>query len=184
MSLTNRFVILAMALSVVLALASLVQGHRPLTNGPSCGDDFSTSAGAAPVPDPTISWSFKHYLDCRHRAVWMSFENPRPGFAFYVGVGSPTLERNKALRADALIIGPGLPQLTAEEEALLPQQVKTDAAYRAAGVGAVLRRSPQDQTTCAHLGPTMTRNSKVVNNRCDFYEPYGATHSWRLLDAD
>ena len=151
--------------------------------------DDAPSALLGPLASGTLAShnrSFKHYLDCTNRAVWMAFSNPNPGFAFYVGVGVPTSSRNEQLRADALIIGPGLPSLTKEEEALLPAQIRADPAWsqRAAGVGGILKRAPSDQTTCAHLGSTMNRSSTVRNGRCDFYEPYGATHSWRILDAD
>lgn len=30
----------------------------------------------------------------------------------------------------------------------------------------------------------MMDSSTIRNGRCDFYEPYGATNSWRVLDAD
>lgn len=51
-------------------------------------------------------------------------------------------------------------------------------------MGALLHRSPADQSTCAHLGIVMKGSSTVRNGRCDFHEPYGNTHSWRVLDAD
>ena len=51
-------------------------------------------------------------------------------------------------------------------------------------LGAYYHVSPQDQSTCNHLGTVMFGESTVRNGRCDFYEPFGQTHSWRVLDAD
>ena len=112
----------------------------------------------------------------------MSFTNPSSGFPFYVGVGIPTLSRFATLRAGALIVGPGLPALSENELAVLPLEVRQDPA--GIGVGGLLHQSPDDQSTCDHLGPTMKRSSRVRNGRCDFYEPYGRTNSWRVLGAD
>merc|ERR1719253_2070827 len=79
--------------------------HRGVLTRSSCDDDFGSSSTALPIPDPSISWSFKHYLDCTHRAVWMKFTNPSADFKFYVGVGVPPVQRFEALRADTVIIG-------------------------------------------------------------------------------
>ena len=97
---------------VVALLCAITSAHRGLLTGPSCDDDFGTSATALPIPDATISWAFKHYLDCTHRVVWAKFANPAANSNFYVGVGVPPIQRQAATRADALIIGPGLPTLS------------------------------------------------------------------------
>ena len=134
-----------------------------------------------------MSWAFKHYFDCSRRAVWVQFKNPAVNFKFYIGAGIPPVKRMARLRADALIVGPGLPQLSADEVKALPPAVLNDPVMsknRRKKMGAVLLRSPRDQSTCAHLGTVMQRHSKVVNGRCDFFGPYGQTHSWRVLDAD
>ena len=130
--------------------------HRGLLTKPSCDLDFGSSSEALVVEDPTISWSFKHYADCSRSAIWMRFTNPRKNFAFYVGVGIPTLDRFAALRGDALIIGPGLPELSEVELSSLPSSVRDDPAVTA-GIGGLIHRSPNDQSSCAHLGPTMAR---------------------------
>lgn len=103
---------------------------------------------------------------------------------FYVGVLVPDVERFADVRADALIIGPGLPLLTGEEMALVPEEVKASPVWNNASIGAILRRSPEDQSTCSHLGTVMTQSSTVRNGRCDFYERFGDSHSWPILDAD
>ena len=126
--------------------------HRRATTTPSCDGDFGSSATALPVPRADISWSLKHYLDCTHRAVWMTLTNPAPDFKFYVGVGIPPTPRHAALRADAVVIGADLPALTDAELAAIPAEVRADAAFVPRGY---LHRSPADQSTCAHLDAVM-----------------------------
>ena len=176
---------LLLLVPALLSLLSPCLAHRGLLTRGSCDLDYGTSVTALAVPDPSISWAFKHYFDCSRRAVWVAFDNPSSGFAFYVGSGVPPVARMADLRVDAVIIGPGLPALTAAEKAALPADVRDDPVWTSgAAVGGILHQSPQDQSTCGHLGSTMQRASSVVNGRCDFYEKYGSTHSWRVLDAD
>ncbi|CAB9519826.1 Domain of unknown function (DUF305) [Seminavis robusta] len=169
----------------LLVGTTLVSAHRPATTRASCDEDYGSSATAMPLADPTISWAFKHYLDCTHRAVWIEVTNETPNQPFYVGVGIPTQDRFADVRADALIIGPGLPQLTADEWEQVPLEVRNDPVWNSgSNIGAYFQSSPQDQSTCDHLGTVMRRASRVVGGRCDFYEPFGGSHSWRVLDAD
>lgn len=167
----------------------VVQAHRPLLTKPSCGVDYGSSATALSVEDPTISWAFKHYADCTNRVLWVSFTNPEPNFNFYAGVGVPTLERFADIRTNALIIGPGLPTLSEEDWSSLPEEVRSDPVWTSSqddnnNIGAYYHISPADQSTCDHLGKVMSDSSTVLNGRCDFYEPFGGSHSWRVLDAD
>ena len=69
--------------------------HRPLLldGKASCDGEFGSSTQAIVIPDATISWSMKHYSDCTNRALWLSFVNPAPDFAFYVGSGIPVKVR-------------------------------------------------------------------------------------------
>ena len=164
-----------------LLLLGLAHAHRRATTIPSCDGDFGSSATALPIPSADISWSMKHYLDCTHRAVWMTGTTPSAGFEYYVGVGIPPTERHASLRADAVVIGASLPALTAAELAAIPDAVKADEAFVPNGY---LHASPADQSSCAHLDDVMRDASTVRDGRCDFYEPYGDTHSWRVLDAD
>ena len=169
---------------VLLGVVSSVIGHRPAIQRSSCDNDYGSSTTALPLPDPSISWAFKHYLDCTHRAVWINFKNPMADFGFYVGAGVPPQERYADVRANAVIIGPDLPQLTEEEMLLLPDDIKNDPVWDNEGYGAVLHVSPDDQSTCDHLGIVMSGESSVVDGRCNFYEPFGSTNSWRILDTD
>ena len=168
-----------------LAALPLVAAHRGLLTKPSCDDDFGSSSTALVIPDPSISWAFKHYLDCTHRSVWSKFTNDMSvNRMFYVGVGIPPKERFGHVRADALIIGPGLPELTDDEWNYIPNDIKSDPIWNANGKKAYLFKSPEDQSSCAHLGVVMQQHCTVKNGRCDFYETFGQTNSWRVLDAD
>jgi uncharacterized protein (DUF305 family) len=169
----------------IFLLIGAVSAHRPATTGPSCDNDYGSSAAAMPLADPAISWSFKHYLDCTHRAVWIRVINDQANQPFYVGVGIPTQDRFADVRANALIIGPGLPQLSADEWDQVPEDIRNDPVWNSgSNIGAYFHASPDDQSTCDHLGTVMQEASSVVNGRCDFYEPFGGSHSWRVLDAD
>lgn len=173
--------------AISFLLASALTGtwaHRPATTKPSCGSDFSSADTALKLLDPTISWAFSHYMDCVNRATWIEFDNAAAGSMFYVGVLVPSVARFDDVRADALVIGPGLPALTDEEMAQVPEDVKASPIWDDESVGAILHRSPEDQSTCSHLGTVMTRSSTVRNGRCDFYERFGDSHSWPILDAD
>ena len=101
----------------------------------------------------------------------MTMTAPSNGFPFYVGVGIPTKDRFSELRADALVMGDDLPELTAAELAAIPDEVKDDPVFVPRGY---LHASPEDQATCAHLDAVMTRASRIRNGRCDFYEPRAA----------
>ena len=136
-----------MAILCLLLLLQRSAAHRGLLTAMSCDDDFGSSRTALSIPDPSISWAFKHYLDCTHRAIWMKFVNPRPDFKFYVGVGIPPRERFAHVRADALIVGPGLPQLSDDDLALVLADVRNDPVL-ASNPGGLLFRGPADQSTC------------------------------------
>ena len=149
-----------------LLLAAVSLAHRGLLTGPSCDDDFGSSGTALDIPDPSISWYFRHYLDCTHRAVWSKFVNPRADFKFYVGIGIPTSERFAHVRADALIVGPDLPTLTGEDLASLPGDIRNDPVLAENPRGYIFR-SPEDQSTCNHLGRVMQKHCTVVDGRCN-----------------
>jgi len=172
-------------MKLLLFAFGLVACHRPLIEGPSCSPFFGSPEKALNVPDITISWSFEHNIKCGgNRAVWAKFNNLRVNQKVYVGVGIPTLSRYTDIRADSLIIGPGLPKLTSAEKANIPTEVLSQMDSIAGDNGAIFTRSPADQSSCKHLSPVMSTSSSVRNGRCNFYEPYSGTNSWRVLDSD
>jgi len=169
----------------VIQFPSITKAHRPATTKPSCGVDYGSSEDALTLLDPTMSWSFKHYADCTNRGTWISFENTGGAdSSFYVGVLVPVIDRFRDVRPNALLIGPGLPSLNDEEWNIVPEEVQADPVWGNAEYGAILLQSPEDQTTCDHLGTVMSEASTVRNGRCDFYEPFGGSNSWPTLDAD
>ena len=134
---------LLLLVPALLSLPSPCLAHRGLLTRGSCDVDYGSSATALAVPDPSISWAFKHYFDCSRRAVWVGFDNPSSNFGFYVGSGVPPVARMAEIRVDAVIIGPGLPALTAAEMAALPADVRGDPVWTAGtAVGGILHQSP------------------------------------------
>jgi hypothetical protein len=76
-------------------------------------------------------------------------------------------------------MGPSLPALT--DDINVPDEIKEYS--RTTGSGIVVFKSPQDQTTCSHLNAElMIAESSVVNDRCLFYERFGGSNSWVVLD--
>jgi len=104
----------------------------------------------------------------------------------YIGVGVPSIKRFDLVRSDYLVMGPGLPQLTDAEKALVPADIMAQVKDipHSSTFGMMLERSPDDQSTCAHLCDEMKKHSKPRHGRCDFYEPFGDGHSWRLVEGD
>eukprot|EP00429_Kryptoperidinium_foliaceum_P002238 CAMPEP_0176006934 /NCGR_PEP_ID=MMETSP0120_2-20121206/2975_1 /TAXON_ID=160619 /ORGANISM="Kryptoperidinium foliaceum, Strain CCMP 1326" /LENGTH=158 /DNA_ID=CAMNT_0017339683 /DNA_START=311 /DNA_END=784 /DNA_ORIENTATION=- len=149
------FTVLSSLLSLWYPLP--VHSHRPaIQGGNSCGDDFGSSADALSLPDPSIRWSFRHYLDCTHQAVWINFESSEPEQIFSVSVGVPSQDRFADIRANALIIGRGLPPLSDDDWFSLPEQVQNDTLWEEnPEYGALYLRSPQDRSKCDHVGPYM-----------------------------
>jgi hypothetical protein len=76
-------------------------------------------------------------------------------------------------------IGPSLPPLTGDDD--IPQEIRDYS--ESTGYGVALFKSPQDQSTCAHLtADIMIKESGVVDNRCRFYETFSGSNSFVLLD--
>jgi len=171
-----------MLISVIVGClsVSLVASHRSLPPGVTCGNQFSTSSTALEVPNPRISWAAYRILTCDAPLFWVAAPNVDVGQNLFFTVTVPVIERFAPARVHVLVIGPGLPRLSAEDEALLhPDAV----AAIGANEGAVLYTSPEDQSSCAHVhSDEMSGGSDVMNSRCHFHEPYGDTHSWVLLD--
>jgi len=63
----------------------------------------------------------------------------------------------------------------------VPEQVRDYS--NANGFGVALFTSPQDQSTCNHVtADLMIAESSIVDGRCHFFEPFGGSNSWVLLD--
>lgn len=172
-------------------LALLVSGiwaHRPLLNVPSCAPAYSEPTNALHVPDISISWAMNALQTCdaKKNVLWLSWNAVAANMSIYIGVGVPSMKRFDLIRADYLVVGPGLPALSDEQKAHIPEDIMKQVASipHSNGFGYVYNRAPDDQSTCDHLCDEMKKHSAVRMGRCDFYEPFTDTHSWRLVEGD
>lgn len=170
----------------VLALLVLAirptSGHRQATTKPSCGADYGSSGDALRILDPSMSWAFNHYLGCMNRGVWVTLENPVEDFPFYMGALVPKVPRFSSVRPTALVTGPGLPVFTNEEWDKVPTEIKNDSVWNGPPRG-ILLESPENQSTCDHVGTTMAGLSNVQDGRCSYLESDGQSYAWPVLDA-
>jgi hypothetical protein len=105
-------------------------------------------------------------------------EDANQTFAFTVTV--PVLDRFEDVRISVAIIGQSLPAL--QDNVVVPDDVR--GFIDETGDGVVLFDSPQDQSTCSHLEEVMNEASSIVDDRCHFYEPFGGSNSWVVLDRE
>mmetsp|Transcript_397 Transcript_397/g.1363 ORF Transcript_397/g.1363 Transcript_397/m.1363 type:complete len:651 (-) Transcript_397:103-2055(-) len=167
-------------LVALLSLRNVVVAHRPLPPGVTCSNQFNASDTPLVVPNPRISWAAYRILTCDAPIFWLSAEDVDVGQNLSFTVTIPVIDRFADVRAHVLVIGPGLPELSGADEALVPAGA---VAAIQSGEGAVLYMGPEDQSSCAHLfSDMMTMASDVTDGRCHFHEPYGDTHSWVVLD--
>jgi plastocyanin len=163
-----------------LVLVGLAAGHRSLPSGVTCGNQFASSSTALEVPNPAISWASYRILTCDAPVFWLKAQDVSVGQNLSFTITAPVIGRFAGVRVSVLVIGPGLSNLSGTEQSQVPADVLADIPD---GEGAALFTSPEDQSSCAHLGSDMmTMASDVSDGRCHFHEPYGDTHSWVLLD--
>jgi hypothetical protein len=124
--------------------------------------------------------------DADVNALWLSWTTVAPNMSIYIGVGVPTMKRFELIRSDYLVVGPGLPALSDEQKSQIPEDILKQVAEipHSNTFGYWYNRAPDDQSTCAHLCDEMKKHCKVRMGRCDFYEPFTDTHSWRLVEGD
>jgi hypothetical protein len=174
----------------LLFFASLYIGsaHRPLLDAPSCAPQFSSPMNALHVPDISISWAMNAVQKCdaKVNALWLSWTAVQANMSIYIGVGVPTMKRFELIRSDYLVVGPGLPPLSDEHKAQIPEDILAQVAEipHSKNFGYWFNRAPDDQSTCDHLCDEMKKHTSVRLGRCDFYEPFTDTHSWRLVEGD
>lgn len=96
------------------------------------------------------------------------------------------MKRFELIRSDYLVVGPGLPALSDEQKSQIPEDILKQVAEipHSNTFGYWYNRAPDDQSTCAHLCDEMKKHCEVRMGRCDFYEPFTDTHSWRLVEGD
>jgi len=164
--------------TALVLLARLGSSHRTIPEGTTCGLQFSTAEDPLVIPDPSISWATYRNVGCDGPVIYLSaeLEESQP---IAITIGVPEIERLAPLRPRALITGPGLPALTSEELALLPDEVAAPTGAN----GGIILESPVNQSTCEHLdSEPMAVSATVKDDRCHFYEPFGGSNSWVLID--
>jgi hypothetical protein len=140
------------------------------------------------VPDISISWAMNALQTCdaEVNALWLSWTAVQENMKIYIGVGVPTIKRFDLIRSDYLVVGPGLPALSDEQKAQIPEEILKQVAEipHSNTFGYWFNQAPDDQSTCDHLCDEMKKHSKVRLGRCDFWEPFTDTHSWRVVEGD
>lgn len=152
--------------------------HRSLPSGITCGSQFSSADTALVIPNSEISWANYGIYTCEHPVMWYEVQSDeQQQLKFTVTV--PVIDRFENARMSVAIIGPGLEAL--QDDDSLPDSVKQYAIDM--GMGAMIYNSPQDQSSCDHLtSPEMISEVTVKDRRCHFYEPFGGSNLWVILD--
>jgi len=175
--------------NVLMPLGALLLGddqhrfaraHRTLPSGLTCGAQFGSPDAPLVVPNPAISWATYGIYTCDDPVQWYEATTVAAGQMLHFTLTVPEIERFRGARMSAAVVGPGLP--AADEAAEdVPDAVMDHAT--ATGEGIAVFASPEDQATCAHLASeTMSGASTVKDDRCHFYEPYGGSNLWVVLD--
>ena len=164
--------------TLLTSLIACAGAHRSLPSGVTCGPQFSTPSTALTIPDPEISWANYAIYDCDNPIAWYNAEGSvDQEFKFTITL--PVIERFKDVRMSTIIIGEGLPELPSD--IYVPAEVSNYLSEN--NVGAVAFVSPDDQSTCDHLtSPEMINEVSVVDDRCHFYEPFGGSNLWVVMD--
>ena len=170
--------LLASCMSLFFA-AIVVDAHRSLPSGITCGSQFASPETALVIPNPAISWATYSMFTCEDPVQWFEASaSANQELKFTVTV--PVLDRFEFVRMSAVFLGPGLPPIS-PQDTTLPDSVRQYAAE--AGVGGVVFDSPLDQSSCDHLtSEEMKRETTVKDGRCHFYEPFGGSNLWVVMD--
>lgn len=154
--------------------------HRSLPSGITCGSQFASPETPLVIPNPEISWANYAIYDCDNPVSWYEAAGSKDQeFKFTVTV--PVIERFEDVRMTAVIIGEGLPQLLQDDSKFVPPSVLN---YMSANnLGGVMFNSPVEQSTCDHLtSPEMAVETTIEQDRCHFYEPFGGSNLWVIMD--
>ena len=102
----------------------------------------------------------------------------------YFTVLVPVLKRFADVRMSVVFLGPGLPSLDSQDTSSVPTTIVDYAQSQGAGnVGMQIFKSAQDQSTCAHVTSSyMLDFVDIADDRCRFYEAFGAMEDWVLMD--
>eukprot|EP00957_Ditylum_brightwellii_P157736 12005967-Ditylum_brightwellii.AAC.1 len=162
----------------MITTIQLCSGHRSLPTGVTCGSQFSSPNTPLVIPNPKISWANYAIYTCEHPISWYEAVGDKDDeFKFTITV--PVIKRFENVRMTAIIIGEGLPAL--ESEGNIPQEVSQYILDN--NLGGVVFKSPKDQSSCDHItSPEMKSETSIVDSRCNFYEPFGGSNLWVVMD--
>ena len=91
----------------------------------------------------------------------------------------PVIERFKDTRMSVVFVGPDLPALSTNPS--VPESIRTYANNNE--WGGMVFHSPKNQSTCQHLSSKeMIISTTVKDDRCHFYEPFGGSNLWVVMD--
>jgi hypothetical protein len=118
-------------------------------------------------------------LTCEDPIFWLSADLDAGQHVEFT-VGMPALERFWDTRIDMTVIGPGLENQIARAPGTVQQAWRETMS----GDGALVFQSPANQSTCAHVeSEEMQGESAIQDGRCHFWERFGDSHNWVLMDT-
>jgi len=166
--------------ALLLGRDQVARAHRSLPSGLTCGAQFGSPDAPLVVPNPAISWANYGIYTCDDPIQWYEATTVDAGQLLHFTLTVPEIERFREARMTAAIVGPGLPE--AEDAAGRVPDAVMDYTT-ANGLGIAVFDSPEDQSTCGHLTSKLMFNSSTVKDgRCHFYEPFGGSNLWVVLD--
>lgn len=133
--------------AALVALSLSASAHKP-----TFSDDFGGPDRAFQVADPDVSIVVYQDITCEIDQLWMTLD-AEPGYAVYVQLGVPVIERLEGYRPSVALLAPGL---DAPDEDL-PFDVPE-------GMGALVFHSDD------------------VDVPDEFYEPFTQTESWVVVE--
>ena len=159
-------------------LNETIHAHRSLPSGITCGPQFASPNDPLVIPNPLISWANYAILTCEDPIRWFEADATE-GQELKFTVTVPVIDRFEDVRMSVVFLGPGLPTLSTNSS--VPESITNYANNN--DLGGTVFHSPSDQSSCEHLtSQEMVDATSVKEDRCHFYEPYGGSNLWVVLD--
>ena len=111
---------------------------------------------------------------CEHPITWFE-ATADVNQKLEISITVPEIDRFIDTRMAAVVVGPGLPQLTQKANPDVPVSVLQYASDNR--LGGKVYTSPPNQSTCNHMtSPTMITVTTVKDGRCHAYEPFSSSN--------
>lgn len=130
----------------------------------SCGREFDSPDSAFVIVDITEAWYLRRASTCESPFFWASFRVETDEQRVYIATISPEISRfEDRLNFNAVLFGPGLPQLNATTLESLPAGLEIPQ-----GLGARVLESPESLAECGFVdeNSVMRRFSDPIDGRC------------------